>query len=104
MKKGIFYSIFSVMLLVACGKGNESHTEHDGHQHEEATQHEEIVKPDLSKVKVVNEIDPICEMETTKHINDTINYKGQTYGFCSTHCKTEFKKDPEKYISSLNKK
>ena len=32
MKKGIFYSIFSVMLLVAC-KGNESHTEHDGHQH-----------------------------------------------------------------------
>jgi len=45
------------MLLVACGKGNESHTEHDGHQHEEATQQEEIVKPDLSKVKVVNEID-----------------------------------------------
>ncbi|MDN5397107.1 MAG: YHS domain-containing protein [Chryseobacterium sp.] len=31
-------------------------------------------------------------------MKDTAVYKGKTYGFCSSLCKDEFKKNPEKYV------
>ena len=52
--------------------------------------------------KVENEIDPICNMKTEGHVSDTVVYKNKVYGFCSSYCKDEFKKDPEKYV--INKK
>ena len=55
-------------------------------------------KMDLSSVKVVNELDPICNMKTANHLSDTAQYKNNTYGFCSSSCKSEFKKNPEKYV------
>ena len=49
-------------------------------------------------VAVVNEFDPICGMKTADHLSDTTTYNGKTYGFCSTMCKDEFLKNPEKHI------
>ena len=50
-------------------------------------------------------IDPVCGMvvkeETAKA---KYEYNGKTYYFCSTECLSEFKKDPEKYLNSTEKK
>ncbi|MEG0528979.1 MAG: YHS domain-containing protein [Bacilli bacterium] len=37
-------------------------------------------------------------MKTADHLSSTATYKGKTYGFCSSMCKDEFLKNPEKYI------
>ncbi|HAD78557.1 YHS domain-containing protein [Empedobacter falsenii] len=50
------------------------------------------------KVKVVNEKDPICGMNTTQFLTDTAIYQKKIYGFCSKSCKIEFKKNPKKYV------
>ena len=50
------------------------------------------------KVKVVNEKDPICEMNTAQFLTDTAIYQKKIYGFCSKSCKVEFKKSPKKYV------
>lgn len=52
----------------------------------------------LKGVKVFNTIDPICHMEVEGFLQDTILYQTKTYGFCSTYCKDEFKKNPEQYV------
>lgn len=57
----------------------------------------------LGKVSVVNEEDPICKMTTHQHLSDTTVYKNEVYGFCSSGCKAEFKKAPEKYVSKKEK-
>lgn len=54
-------------------------------------------KNNLINVKVTNRIDPICGMDNNKFLKDTLIYKKKVYGFCSSHCKKEFKK-------KLNKK
>jgi Cu+-exporting ATPase len=41
--------------------------------------------------------DPVCGMRASDGI--TLVYKGQDYFFCSDHCKQQFEKDPESYIS-----
>ena len=30
-----------------------------------------------------------------------VEYQGKRYGLCCAHCEKEFKKDPEKYIATL---
>lgn len=55
-------------------------------------------KTDLKGIKVVNTLDPICQMKTAEFLKDTALYKGKTYGFCSDYCKKEFKKNPAKYV------
>lgn len=50
------------------------------------------------KVRFANAEDPICHMKTEADMKDTAIYKNKTYGFCSTYCKDEFKKYPEKYV------
>lgn len=84
--KNIFLILFSVSLL-SCGK--------------EIPTVKHVIKSaqvlDLTSVKVVNPIDPICDMNTAKHLKDTANFKGNVYGFCSSGCKETFKKNPEKY-------
>lgn len=52
---------------------------------------------DLKNTVVVNKEDPICKMKTAEFLKDTADYKGKKYGFCSDHCKKEFKKNPKKY-------
>ncbi|MGV0948385.1 YHS domain-containing protein [Empedobacter falsenii] len=60
--------------------------------------HEEMKAATKLDIAVVNEADPICGMKTAEHLSDTANYQGKTYGFCSTMCKEEFLKNPEKHI------
>ncbi|AZB09037.1 YHS domain-containing protein [Chryseobacterium sp. G0162] len=51
----------------------------------------------IKNVQVVNEEDPICHMKTAGSLKDTAVYKAKVYGFCSSYCKDEFKKNPESY-------
>lgn len=44
--------------------------------------------------------DLVCGMPVKDgNIADTAVYDGKTYGFCSTECKDEFKKEPSKYLT-----
>jgi len=46
-----------------------------------------------------NDEDPVCGMsvdeKTTRYATE---YEGKTYYFCSSRCKSQFEKAPEKYI------
>ena len=43
--------------------------------------------------------DPVCKMIIEKEeAKATLEYKGETYYFCSQECKEEFLKNPEKYL------
>jgi len=45
-------------------------------------------------------LDPVCGMEVEKEeAAGSSTYKGETYYFCSLHCKEEFDKNPEKYLT-----
>ena len=44
--------------------------------------------------------DPVCGMTVNpQNAAASINYKGQTYYFCSALCKTMFEREPEKYVN-----
>jgi YHS domain-containing protein len=46
--------------------------------------------------------DPVCGMDVDpKTATNKSEYKGQSYYFCSTGCKKDFDKDPEKYIKAI---
>ncbi len=46
-------------------------------------------------------IDPVCGMEVDENsAAATYEYKGKTYYFCAPGCKSDFEKDPEKYLQS----
>jgi len=53
----------------------------------------------FKNMKFDNKRDFVCGMPITAGIADTANYKGKVYGFCSTGCKDEFKKNPSAYVS-----
>jgi putative intracellular protease/amidase len=38
------------------------------------------------EIKVDNKKDPVCGMQTTADVRDTVHYKGNVYGFCSKLC------------------
>jgi len=43
--------------------------------------------------------DPVCKMIIEKEeAKATVEYKDEIYYFCSTECKEEFLKNPEKYL------
>jgi len=44
--------------------------------------------------------DPVCGMTVDeKTAAGKSDYKGQTYYFCSTSCKTQFDANPSKFVS-----
>ena len=46
--------------------------------------------------------DPVCGMSVTKAgAKFTYDFKGTTYYFCNEGCKTEFIKNPEKYLAKI---
>lgn len=55
-------------------------------------------KSTTKTVKFANAVDPICDMKTEPDMKHTTVYKNKTYGFCSSYCKDEFNKNPEKYV------
>lgn len=59
-----------------------------------------ITKYNYIIVKSSEVVDVVCKMKIDKRTTKlTSKYKGKTYYFCSTYCKIEFDKNPEKYIS-----
>lgn len=50
------------------------------------------VSADTVQMKIVNEKDPICDMDVKEHLSDTALINGEVWGFCSPVCK-------EKYVS-----
>ncbi|MEK7081206.1 MAG: YHS domain-containing protein [Patescibacteria group bacterium] len=49
------------------------------------------------KPKNQDYIDPICGMEASSDLLKA-NYQGESYFFCSDHCRQQFEKDPGAYI------
>ncbi|WP_027380372.1 YHS domain-containing protein [Chryseobacterium daeguense] len=88
MKSRIFLTAFLSVSLLSCAQETPK-VKHKSHIHSS--------KSTIKNVKVVNEEDPICHMKTDEYTKDTAVYKNKTYGFCSSYCKDEFKKNPEKY-------
>jgi YHS domain-containing protein len=41
--------------------------------------------------------DVICGMKVNENTELKSSFQGKTYYFCSSHCKTEFDKNPLKY-------
>lgn len=56
-----------------------------------------VSKSNVKTMKFANSVDPICDMKTEPDMKHTAVYKNKTYGFCSSYCKDEFNKNPEKY-------
>lgn len=47
--------------------------------------------------------DPVCGMKIDPaKAKGKSEYKGKTYHFCSTDCKTKFDKDPAKYVPATD--
>lgn len=43
--------------------------------------------------------DPVCGMDVdVKHPPAFAEYHGKTYYFCSPGCKTEFERNPQRYV------
>jgi YHS domain-containing protein len=48
--------------------------------------------------------DHVCKMEINeKKAAATSTYKGKTYYFCAVGCKTDFDREPEKYVEEAGK-
>ncbi len=43
--------------------------------------------------------DPVCNMDVQEpNAAGSTQHQGQTYYFCSTQCKQEFDRNPDKYV------
>jgi Cu+-exporting ATPase len=53
--------------------------------------------------EVIVATDPVCGMKVDEHsAAGKAQYKGQTYYFCSTACKTAFEQKPEQYVKATS--
>ncbi|RJF98170.1 heavy metal translocating P-type ATPase [Noviherbaspirillum saxi] len=67
------------------------HHEHHEHAHGEAGASVVSEKPFT---------DPVCGMKVSANPEKTVEYKGDTYHFCSAKCMEKFKGNPEVYVGS----
>jgi YHS domain-containing protein len=44
----------------------------------------------IDQLNIINEKDPICDMDTQKHLSDTALINGEIWGFCSIVCKEKY--------------
>src|ERR1051326_6059979 len=50
-------------------------------------------------VNAATVLDPVCGMQVVPaRAAATVEHDGKTYSFCSPHCATKFKADPERYL------
>ncbi len=75
--------VLSVFYFVACQSNNHSNQMHSTENNSN--------KPVLGK-------DLVCGMDVTDSTY-VADYEGKTYFFCAEHCKEEFQKEPQKYLS-----
>jgi YHS domain-containing protein len=43
-------------------------------------------------------LDPVCSMKIDRDVEDTLQYQGKIYGFCSESCKESFQESPQKWV------
>jgi YHS domain-containing protein len=49
--------------------------------------------------------DPVCNMKVqSEQVADQTEHKGQKYYFCSSECKQEFEKSPDRYTKNKKEK
>jgi YHS domain-containing protein len=89
MKKAIL--AFAILSIIACSQAVKDEKK----EMNVATEKSSGYTPEM----VVNTKDYACGMPVTAGINDTCHVDGKAYGFCSSECKAEFLKDPQKYLS-----
>ena len=83
---------FLFVFLISCDTKNTPANESANNKPEKLT------LSDMSNKK-----DPVCEM-SLEHVGDTTLYNGKIIGFCSSECKSDFVKDPSKYIAKAELK
>ncbi len=92
MKLKVLITTSVVLSIMSCSKKEANIMVH------KSKMVESNINVDFGKVE--NEVDPICNMKTSEHVSDTAKYNNKVYGFCSSYCKDEFKKDPKKYVKN----
>ena len=92
MKK-IILILSTVFSLTAC-TNNQKSEQLPAQENSDNMEAENKYTPEM----VVNKKDFVCGMPTTAGISDTAHYEGNTYGFCSSECKTAFQQDPKSYL------
>ena len=60
-------------------------------------------KPGAKATKLALDFDPVCGMTITSDDDYTATYAGKTYGFCSAHCRDQFKANPTKYLTKTSR-
>ena len=72
-------------------------------QHEHDDAHEHDAQSQTQVAKDGEPINAMCPVTTDEEIDPmfTIEYQGQTIGFCCKKCRTRFDKDPEAYLAEL---
>ena len=99
MKKAVGIILVGAFLMVACNNVvKEDKKMSEKEVKDTLTEH--TINPGL----LVNKKDPICEMPIAAGVTDTVTYKGNLLGFCSSECKAEFMKKPEDYIAKAELK
>lgn len=81
MKLFIFIILLGISLS-SCQSNSHSHQNNT-----QSTENSSVLGKDL-----------VCDMEVTDSTYTTV-YEGKTYYFCAEHCKEEFLKEPQKYLS-----
>lgn len=97
MQKLIY--IISVYLLAACHSRSTEETTMP--KTNAAISRVETVAENLKNLKFDYTKDPACGMPLKAGLEDTANYKGKLYGFCSKECKDAFMKSPESFLAHL---
>lgn len=86
-----------VVTLISCSNNDHKPAIDNKETEMEAEQmppHDQF-KPEM----VVNTTDFACGMPVSAGISDTAQFEGKIYGFCSSECKAEFKKEPSKFLA-----
>lgn len=72
--------------------------EHDKANHPTEGQHGDHAHAAADAGKT--HIDPVCGMKAAANPEKSVEHAGKTYYFCSMHCVTKFRADPEKYLGA----
>lgn len=108
MKKLIIVLLMG-MVVVFAGVVVFAQDEHEGHQHEIATEEQiEIAGEqegiaEVGPIEIGNKICPVSGEEIKEGEAYKFEYEGKIYNFCCSMCVKDFKKDPQKYIDILEK-
>lgn len=66
-----------------------------------AISHAASIAENLKKLKFDYAKDPACGMPLKAGLEDSTEYKGKLYGFCSKECKESFLKSPESFLAHI---